>query len=161
MILGSECNLPLSSIIHKLQAYCAYQDRCTSEVLAKLDQYELSSENVEKVLQSLRNDKFLDDKRFAESFCTGKFKIKKWGRLKIKQTISVKKIDPSLVQYGMSCIDADEYWQTLLLLAARKWEEVKSEKDPYKRKVKTMRFLAQRGFEQDLIYSAVEEITKV
>lgn len=157
--MRSECNLSFEAVLLKLEAYCAYQDRCSFEVNQKLGEFSLSPEDNHKIIHHLITKRFLDDKRFAESFCSGKFKIKKWGRLKIKQSLRLKKLTEEQIQYGMhEAIDADKYWDTLVDLAQRKWNETEREKDVFKRKAKVIRFLAQRGFEQDLIFAALDNM---
>ena len=155
--MRSECNLSFEAVKFKLEAYCAYQDRCTADIHQKLSEFNLSPTENQQLIQYLIDKSFLDDKRFAESFVSGKFKIKKWGRMKIRQGLRLKRMTEEQIKFGMSCIDPDVYWQTLIDLTERKWEDCRSEKDPFKRKVKVMRFLAQRGFEQDLIYAALEK----
>ncbi len=156
--MGSECNLSFEAIKLKLEAYCAYQDRCTFEIQQKLSEFSLTEEQNHKIIEELRSSRFLDDERFVESFCSGKFRIKKWGRLKIRQALRQKKLSDAQINRGMSeAIDPDKYWLTLEELSERKWEECSNEKDFFKRKIKLIRFLAQRGFEQDLIYAALEK----
>ena len=46
----------------------------------------------------LINDGFIDEERFSRSFCRGKFRIKKWGRRKIKSELKNEKYFVSLHQ---------------------------------------------------------------
>ena len=42
---------------------------------------------IKNILTDLILEKFIDEQRFSESFCRGKFRIKKWGKLKIKNEL--------------------------------------------------------------------------
>jgi regulatory protein len=136
----------------KLESYCAYQDRCTSEVLKKIEPYDLSADERVALLEHLKTFKFLDDERFARSFASGKFVIKAWGRLKIKNHLRSKGLNSHLIELGLQEIDNDAYFETIQTLAIRKWNSLEKEKDLWVRKQKVYRFLAGRGFEQDLIF---------
>lgn len=86
-----------TEILTKLQRYCAYQDRCSSEVLAKLRTFQLSDETVQDVLQCLKNDGFVDDERYIESFIRGKMNSKQWGKMKIRMHLIQKSLPASIV----------------------------------------------------------------
>ena len=70
----------LDKALQKLQRYCAYQDRCHQEVRAKLLSLGVYGDEMEEIIVSLIEDKFLDEERFARSFARGKFRLKQWGR---------------------------------------------------------------------------------
>ena len=64
----------------KIQHYCAIMDRCQFQVMTKLKSYGLSAGLSEDILVELIQNKFVDEERFARAYCSGKFKIKKWGK---------------------------------------------------------------------------------
>jgi regulatory protein len=88
----------------------------------------------------------------------GKFRMKGWGRLKIRAGLSVHRIDKKMMQKALYQIDEDEYMDRLRKTIDEKLNRVK-EKNPYKRKAALVRFAAQRGFETDLIYEVLNEKT--
>lgn len=45
----------------RMEAYCAYRDRCTSEVEAKLREYVVTDVQSAEIIDYLRNSQFLDD----------------------------------------------------------------------------------------------------
>ena len=82
----------IKEIILKLEKYCLYQDRCYFEVEKKIKEYTQDKNSVEIILEHLRNEKFLDEKRFAENYVRGKINIKEIGeksglRMNLKQEI--------------------------------------------------------------------------
>jgi regulatory protein len=73
----------------KIQSYCAYQERSHKEVKNKLFEYGLYASEVDELISNLIVDGFLNEERFAKAFAGGKFRIKKWGRLKIQQELEM------------------------------------------------------------------------
>lgn len=137
-------------IIFKLEAFCAYQERCTQEVRTKLERLGADESLSNEVLKHLKEHRFLDDKRFVEAYVQGKLRIKKWGRQKIKAALFQKRIDAKLIQEGIyAFISDDEYQQVIESLIERKNRELSSEKNPQIKKQKLMRFLLSRGFQYD------------
>jgi regulatory protein len=142
-------------IMVRMEAYCAYRDRCTSEVEKKMLEYVLTEKQSDELLKHLRSSQFLDDVRFAHSFVSGKFRFNQWGRIRIRMELRMRKINEELIKNAILSMDLDAYAQTITSLAARKFRETEREKDVWKRKAKIIRFLSSRGFEQDLIMDAV------
>jgi len=137
-------------IIFKLEAFCAYQERCTQEVRTKLERLGADESLSIEVIKHLKDHRFLDDKRFVEAYVQGKVRIKKWGRQKIKAALFQKRIDTKLIQEGIyAFISDDEYQQVIESLIERKKRELSSEKNPQIKKQKLMRFLLSRGFQYD------------
>lgn len=138
----------------KLETYCAYQERSAWEVRRKLYEKGIKGSSSEQLIEELTAVGFLNEERYARSFARGKFRIKHWGRIRISRELKLREISPQCIQHGLSEIDPEEYFDTLLNVTERKWEKT-SEKDPYKRKFKVIQFLMSRGFEQDLIQEAM------
>lgn len=143
----------------KMEAWCAYQDRCLFEVQNKLNSWNIDFQTSEKIIEKLILNRFLDEKRFVESYVSGKVRIKRWGRIKIKHHLFQKRVDIKLIEQGLKAIDLEIYWLNLIALANRKSSEIKPSEDHWKAKQKIMTYLASKGYEQDLIYEAVSVVT--
>ena len=134
----------------KAEHFCAYQERSQQEVRDKLYELGLFSSEVEETIAQLIQTNFLNEERFATSYSLGKFRIKKWGKLKIKQALKFKRVPDKLINKALNKIDPDEYYQTLTNLYNKK-TAVLMEKDQFKRKYKLTQYLASKGYEKDLI----------
>ena len=141
----------------KIQAYCAYQERCHQEVTRKLKSWGLISEAIELLISELMQFNFLNEERYARSFSRGKFRIKKWGRKKIRAELKKREVYDKCIDFAMEEIDDKAYFETLKEVLQKKNEHEK-ESDPYRRKVKLTRYLVSRGYEYDLIRDALEEL---
>lgn len=143
-------------IVNKLLNFCAYQERCKQEVTQKILKLD-AEEDLEDLLDYLEEENFLDEARFARQFAGGKFRVKKWGRYKIKANLRRKGISSDLIARAfLSEISEEDYQQTIL-----KWIESK-EKDygdlsDYKNRAKLKNFLFLKGFEHDCILEAIKD----
>lgn len=137
-------------IIFKLEAFCAYQERCTQEVRTKLERLGADESLSSDIIKHLKENRFLDDKRFVEAYVQGKLRIKRWGRQKIKAALFQKRIDAKLIQEGIYAFISDEEYEAVMVsLIERKNRELSTEKNPQIKKQKLMRFLLSRGFQYD------------
>lgn len=145
-------SLGFNEIIIRLESYCAYQERCTHEVLQKINTIGLEDSNkIKDVLQHLKSLNFLNDKRFVDSYVKGKVSIKKWGVNKIKAGLFEKRIDQKLINDGITKIDECLYEKNLRSLFEKKTEDIPDFTSDYKKKAKIMRFLAAKGYTSEEI----------
>ncbi len=150
-------NWSLEEARGKLETYCSYQERCTWELRRKLSEKGIQGKAVDTILADLEASGFVDEERFARSFARGKFRIKKWGRARIRQELKLRQITAALIQLGLSEIDGEEYFATLEREAEKKWEKTK-ETDAYKKRYLVTKYLMSKGFEQDLIQEALSAL---
>jgi len=140
-----------------IQHYCAYQERCHSEVRYKLVELGFRGNDLEEALASLIADNLLNEERFARSYSSGKFRIKQWGKRKITQALKQKQVSDYCIRKGLQAIDQEAYYDTLCLLADKKWEEWRTERSIWIRKQKVQRYLLQKGYEPELISEVLKE----
>jgi regulatory protein len=144
--------------LQPIQYYCAYQERCHSEVRSKLLELGFRGDELEQAIASLIADNFLNEERYAKQYCGGKFRINKWGRKKIIQELKKKKVSDYCIKKGLKEIEEQDYWETLRQLAIKKTAEINSkEKNIWIRKQKLQRYLIQKGYESDLISDIMKE----
>lgn len=142
----------------KIESWCAYQERAHSEVISKLISYKLDQEDIDNLVSHLIANNYLNEERFAEAFTSGKHRIKKWGKNKIKLHLKQKKVSEYSINKALTSIDDIEYMDNLKKLAMKKWKEQKSMN--FEAKVKVSRYLYQKGYESDLIQDVISEISK-
>ncbi|SDF62093.1 regulatory protein [Pedobacter terrae] len=134
----------------KAESFCVYQERSQKEVRYKLVEWGMRGDELEEIITDLIINNFLNEERFAKSYASGKFNIKHWGRIKIKQGLKLKGVPDKILQKAIYSIDEDDYLQTIEKLAVKKARSL-SENDPFKRKNRLMSYLQAKGFETDLI----------
>lgn len=141
----------------KIKHYCAYQERCHSEVREKLYGMGLRKAEVETLISRLIEDDYLNETRFAAQFAGGHFRLKKWGRIKIAYELRLKKISPYAIKMALKEIDEPGYRLTLEKMASARWTSLKNE-PPLSRLSKTSAYLVRKGYENDLVYEVVAQI---
>src|SRR6187549_1978004 len=87
--------------LQKAENYCAYQERSQQEVRDKIYSWGLHRNDVENIISKLITDGFLKEERFAQAYARGKFRIKKWGRNKIREALRGKKVPDSLINKSL------------------------------------------------------------
>lgn len=147
----------LKIAIERLKNYCALQDRCQWDVTQKMKEWGLLEMTQNHILEILIQEKYVDEERFAQSFCRGKFIIKKWGKVKITNELKKKKISDICIKKGLEEIDLTEYDLLLENLVTKKNDTLR-DKNHFTRKSKLARFLIQRGFEGDLVWDKIREL---
>ncbi len=157
-ILFKQRLTPLQAL-PKAKHYCAYQERCHSEVKEKLYSFGLNKYDVEILLSRLVEEDYLNEERFAVLFAGSKFRTKQWGRIKIKHELKQKGIGDYIIRRAMKEIDEEDYLKSLDKLASQKWSSLKSEQY-MSRQAKTLSFLMQKGYEPDLANKAIQQIRK-
>ena len=144
--------------IERIKNYCALQDRCQWDVLQKLREWGLQKATKDHILEILITDKFIDEERFSASFCRGKFRIKNWGKQKIINELKRKQISIICINTGLKEIDENEYSLVLEKLFYQKGSSIK-DKNQFIRKTKIANFLIQRGFENNLVWDKIRELS--
>ncbi len=141
--------------LEKMAKFCAYQERCQSEVKHKLFGVGLSNEEIDNIICDLIEHRFLDEERFAKAFVRGKFNQKGWGRIKIQQHLNQKQISSFCQKKGMLEINENDYLTKLEEIILKKSNSLKTE-DPFIRKSKTARYAISRGFESELVWEILD-----
>lgn len=134
----------------KMKSWCAYQERSQNEVRQKLYEYRLEPEAVDSIIIDLIEEKFLNEERFAMAFASGKFRIKHWGRNKIKMGLKQHRVSDYCIKKALKSIDGDEYEKILERVLEKKIRLTKGS-DSKKKYYAVLNYAMARGFESDLI----------
>tara|TARA_B100000700_G_C15045454_1_gene857689 strand:+ start:240 stop:710 length:471 start_codon:yes stop_codon:yes gene_type:complete len=140
----------------RIQSYCSVQERCQWDIKIKMKKWNLSEEMSENILKNLILEDFVNEERFAASFCRGKFKTKKWGKIKIINELNIRKISENFIEKGLLQIDNEEYLKLLKNLYIKKNSSLK-DTNQFIRKGKIAKYLQQKGFEIELIWEVINK----
>ncbi|MBR9913201.1 MAG: RecX family transcriptional regulator [Algicola sp.] len=140
-----------------LERYCAYQDRCHKEVSQKLFDMRMIPEARDQIIVHLIQHDFLNEERYVNSYVRGKFRIKKWGKQRLKLELKRKDIHTSLIKKALDAIDSDTYLETFNELAQKKCDATRETNKQKKRK-KLADYLFYRGWESHLVYDKIREL---
>ena len=145
---------PSASILSRAQKYCDYQERYQQEVRDKLYSWDAKPDEVEQILCQLVELGYIDEERYARAFARGKFRIKHWGRNKIRQELKFRRISEYCIRQGLSEICDEEYEEILKQVIAKKSRAVGAVSSrPVQYKI--AQYAISRGFEGDLVWSVL------
>ena len=136
--------------LQKLKHYCAYQERCHSEVKEKLYNLGVWKKDHDEIISTLIEENYLNEERFAMAFAGGKFRVKQWGRVKINYELKQKQVSEYCIKKALKQIADADYLKLLKELAEKKQASLKGEQYLIRKK-KTMDYLMGRGFEAELV----------
>lgn len=141
----------------KIQRYCAFQERSHQEVRNKLYTYGLYRNDVEEILSTLITEGFLNEERFAKAYAGGKFRMKKWGRIKITHALEAKGVSPNCIRIGLAEIDGQDYEISLRNLLVQKLDTLKAE-NVFMLRDKLSSYAIRKGYEPDLVWKEIHSL---
>jgi regulatory protein len=147
-------HVSVSDALIKAASFCAYQERCHKEVVERLAEWGIDGEDAQLLLVKLIELNYLNEERFAKAFAGGKFRVKQWGRLRIKQELKIREISEYCIQLGLKEIEESDYKQTLQEVLEKKLSSIKANK-PAELKNKAYQYALSRGFEPSLIWECL------
>ena len=146
-----------TAILKKAANFCVYQERTQDEVRKRLRDWKVFGDDAEEIIAWLITETYINEERFAKAFAGGKFRVKKWGKLKIEAELKARKISKYNLASALKEIPSSDYLDTLEALIIKKSEEVKLEPNFLKRKQKVFNYLISKGFESNLVLETIKK----
>lgn len=146
-------------ILQKAASYCAYQERTQDEVKQRLKKWNVWGDEADEIIAELISMNYLSEERFAKTYAGGKFRVKNWGRMKIRQELNRRGLSTYSIEKGMGEIGDEDYVAGLRELLSKKRDLLsKTETDPFKLKQKLARFALGKGYESELVWKELGEL---
>ncbi|HMO62346.1 MAG TPA: regulatory protein RecX [Ferruginibacter sp.] len=142
----------------KVKQFCAWQERCHSEVAQKLYDFGLTTDEAAEAISKLIEENYLNEERFAIQYAGGKFRIKQWGRVKISFELKRKGVSSYCIKKALHAIDETAYACCFEKLVQQKKDALNGERNVFIKKRKLRDFLLAKGFEQALVNEAVNAV---
>ena len=146
----------INTTLTRLKNYCSVQERCQQEVIQKMRVWGTKKALQEHILELLIQEEYINEERYAKSFCRGKFNIKKWGKLKIIHELKRKNISEACINIGLKEIKTSDYKKEL----ERQYQKKKTsteEKDCLIKNKKIAIFLINKGYESTLVWEKLKD----
>jgi regulatory protein len=144
-------------IYHKMTFLCSKSEQCSPDIQKKIKESGGTDLMVQEIIGRLKKENYLNDLRFVKMYVNEKFKINKWGRIKIHYYLNMKGLKEDIIQEGLSEIDEEDY-NTLLIQTMK--DKAGSIKKPgkYEKMGQIIRFAQSRGFEPALIHRYLNQV---
>lgn len=151
--------LSIQEALEKLENLCSSQEKCSFDLVKKMERWRISDSDKKKILENLKKNKFFDDSRYAVFFVREKQRLNKWGREKIRYELIKKKLDRNIIDTALSEIDMDNSVEILKDLLIGKKKNIRYS-TPFELKGKLINYGIQKGYDYELVYKLVEEILR-
>lgn len=146
----------LKKTLSRLQAQCVRREYCVQDIKAKaLKATEGDEAAAQELVESLLQDRFVDDARYAAAFAREKSSIAGWGPVKISYALAAKGIDRQVIASALEERDESASSARMESVLAAKYRTLKD--DP-QAKLKLLRFALSRGYNYDQIKDTVETL---
>lgn len=139
----------------KVRAWCDKAERCHWDVRNKLISWGIPYTEREELIGWLISQGLLNEERFARAFAHDKFTFNRWGVKKIEQHLKQKGISDRNIREALKDIALDDYTETIIALIKKKEPQTKG-LQLYQKKIKLMRYLLSKGFEQEIIRKTLD-----
>ena len=143
----------------KMAQLCSRSEQCSIDIRKKIAAFDIVQEVVDEIIEKLKSEKFIDDERYVKAYVSDKFRLNKWGRIKMRYYLKAKGLPDSVIEAGMTAIDNDQYIKVLLTTMKERAKKYKSA-EKYERAAHVIRFTQSRGFEPELIHRYLNEVIK-
>lgn len=137
------------------ERYCSGAEHCCQEVCAMLERHNVEKEDVERILEHLIREGYIDESRYARALAHDKVRFARWGRAKIAQALWHKRIPSDVADAALATIDEDEYMTALKEVVKARSRAVKGATE-FERKMKTMKAVCGRGYEPALVRKVLD-----
>lgn len=148
----------MQQLAQKAEKYCAQDEHCRSSVRAKLLIWGATRTQADLIVQYLVDNDFIDELRYAQHYCGSKLRMQKWGRVKMAYQLRSKQIPRSIIEKTLATLDMDAYNRILFDLTRTRWEQLVTEPDMAKRRLKVTNFLSTKGFEPNEIQQSLNTL---
>ena len=148
----------MEKALDKMRRLCSRREYCVSDIRAKLmKELDGDKQKVETALNKLKEEKYVDDLRYATAYARDKAAISGWGATKIRYMLSAKGVSKEVVSEALNEVDETKASSRLEKLLENKY---KSLKDDPQWKIKLLRFALGRGYSYDEVNDQIRRFAQ-
>lgn len=142
-----------------LEHFCAYRERCPIEIHQKTERLGLPPQETDALVAHLKARGFLDESRYAQAFVHDKFRLKHWGRIRIRYELRQRGIPRTTIGEALDNLTEEDYHMVFERLAEKKRAGLTGR--PFgEQKKKLMDYLRYRGWENELIFGFLDNLSE-
>lgn len=150
--------MDLKEVISRLEKYCSFSEKCKKDIFRKLYEWKIYN-NHEKIINSLTENNYLNEERYALYYCKGKFNSRRWGKIKITNHLINKGLDMTTINKGLNEISNTSYVDALSEIIVKK-SAILKEENVFQKKSKIARYALQKGYESNLVWQQIDILVK-
>lgn len=142
----------------KMRRLCSRREYCVSDIRTKLmKELDGDVQKVETAINKLKEERYVDDLRYATAYARDKAAISGWGATKIRYMLSAKGVAKDVISEALNEVDEAKASSRLEKLLENKY---KSLKDDPQWKIKLLRFALGRGYSYDEVNDQIHRFAQ-
>ena len=142
----------------RLASYCATSEHAPLELLRKLQRWGIEGDEAEEIVEQLKAEGFVDEKRFAVAFVRDKYRFNGWGPLRLRDELRRLRIPAQYIDEALAELEEGEPCsprEQVLTMLRKKLRTLPSSLERRKVKDRLMRYGLYRGYEYEDVLEAV------
>lgn len=149
--------LDLQQALSLYTSLCSRSEYCEFDIRRKMANTTLDENEQNHIIDYLKQERYIDNKRFAEAFVRDKARFNGWGPQKIRFELSLRHIDTEIISIALQQVENNDFNDQLIHLLKSKLR-TSTQSDPLRLKASLIRFAASRGFSYDQISDALSQV---
>ena len=146
----------VEEMLVRMAGLCAGAEQCAADLRSKILRQGFSADEAEGMLRYLRRNRYLDDARYARAYAADKVRFSGWGRMKVRVGLRAKGLEDPVISQALDYISDSDYQEALRKVMSAKARGL--DLGDVRDRRKLYRHLASRGFESQLIISAMRRL---
>ncbi len=142
----------------RLATLCARSEQAEGDLRKKLHDWGIAESDSNNIIARLKQERYLDNERYARAYCRDKLRFNGWGRIKIAFMLRSKGIEQEYIDAALAEIDEEQY-AAILDNALEAKAKTLTGREPKQFTASLLRFASSRGFEPSVIFPAIERLT--
>lgn len=143
--------------LQSLMRLCARAEKSSGDALRLMRGWGVAESERRGVLQKLIDQRFIDDRRYAEAYVREKSNLAGWGARKIAFQLRQKGVDKEIINSTLATLDSDAQLEQLTAKLERKMRTTKATNN-YELRGKLLRYGMGLGFDYDITRTAIDKI---
>ena len=138
---------------------CARSELCADDICRRLSRYQLPAGAVGRIVDKLKQERYIDESRYAHAFVRDKFRYNHWGERRIGQELRRRHIDEAIIADALTEISTEDCNETLEALLKKKLQSTSGRND-YEVFMKLLRYSVSRGFRPEDTHRCLQRIIR-
>ena len=140
-----------------LMRLAARSEKSSGDALRLMQNWGVEQSARQCVLQKLIDNKFIDDRRYAEAFVRDKMRFSGWGVFKLRAALRNKGISAEIIEEILHTLNRSDMTERLHERLERKMRTTKYT-SRYELKTKLMRYGASLGYDFESVVDVVDAL---
>ena len=143
--------------LQSLMRLCARAEKSSGDAMRLMRGWGVPEGEREGVLAKLVEQRFIDDRRYAEAYVREKSNLAGWGARKIAFQLRQKGITQEIITTTLASLDSDTQLEQLTAKLERKMRTTKAANN-YELRDKLLRYGLGLGFDYEMTRTAIDKI---